>query len=582
MNRTDPSSPWLRLSGLCAWLALALGALTLIGWTTGLEALASMRAKYIPMAPSTALAFTILSAAILAQSGKWRARPALTLGGVALVGLLAVAKLGEFFWNTSFDLERWLIADPALFGSVQKGRMSPITAANFLISAGGVAGLMRAGWRPWAGRAAALVQLTGMVIVLGYLFGTPLLYGATIIPVALPTAAAFLCLGASLMFACGPAYWPLRPWVSDSTQAMLLRWFLPLMVGGALVSGFVLTKLLNQTAINPALVSASTTLALAFAFSALIAQVARIIGGRIDRAESERAAAQAELQALNLELEQRIADRTAELRLKNAQMHEELAMARELQMAMLPKNFPCLPGSATPAESALRFFTFYFPTGDVSGDFFNVFPISDQRVGVVICDVMGHGVRAALITSMVRALMEQHSGATTDPGELLMRINVGLVSILKQTGLVVFVTALVLIADTEAMEFHYANAGHPRPLHLRRQLGETQSLLGPSGPALGLFDGAKYQSSRMAMAPGDLVILYTDGLFEVEGPNGDLYTQRDLQAAVHQRSGAAPAHLFESLLAEIRGFSQRPDFDDDVCIVGVEVAGKHEELDGGR
>jgi sigma-B regulation protein RsbU (phosphoserine phosphatase) len=353
---------------------------------------------------------------------------------------------------------------------------------------------------------------------------------------------------------------------------MLLRWFLPLMVGGTLVSGYVLTKLLDQSEINPALVSASTTLALAFVFSAIISQVARIIGGRIDRAESERAAAQAELQALNAQLEQRIADRTAELRLKNAQMHEELAMARELQMAMLPKNFPCLPGSATPAESALRFFTFYFPTGDVSGDFFNVFPISDHRVGVVICDVMGHGVRAALITSMVRALMEQHSGATSDPGELLMRINLGLVSILKHTGLTVFVTALVLIADTEAMEFSYANAGHPRPLHVRRQLGETQSLHGPHGPALGLFDSAKYQSSRMPMAPGDLVILYTDGLFEVEGPNADLYTQRDLQAAVHKRSGAAPAQLFESLLAEIRAFARRTEFDDDVCIVGVEVA----------
>jgi serine phosphatase RsbU (regulator of sigma subunit) len=572
MRPSDSSSSWPRLSGVCAWSALALGALTLIGWTTGFEALASMRAKYIPMAPSTALAFTILSAAILVQKGAWRGRHAFTLGGAALVGLLAVAKLLEFFLDQSFGLEELLVADPALFGSVQKGRMSPISAANFLVAALGVACLIRSPWNPWAGVAAALVQLSGMVIVLGYVFGTPLLYGATIIPVALPTAAAFLCLGASLMFASGPAHWPLRPWVSDSTQAMLLRWFLPLMVGGTLVSGYVLTKLLDQSEINPALVSASTTLALAFVFSAIISQVARIIGGRIDRAESERAAAQAELQALNAQLEQRIADRTAELRLKNAQMHEELAMARELQMAMLPKNFPCLPGSATPAESALRFFTFYFPTGDVSGEFFKVFPISDHRVGGVICDVMGHGVRAALITSMVRALMEQHSGATSDPGELLMRINLGLVSILKHTGLTVFVTALVLIADTEAMEFSYANAGHPRPLHVRRQLGETQSLHGPHGPALGLFDSAKYQSSRMPMAPGDLVILYTDGLFEVEGPNADLYTQRDLQAAVHKRSGAAPAQLFESLLAEIRAFARRTEFDDDVCIVGVEVA----------
>jgi serine phosphatase RsbU (regulator of sigma subunit) len=122
-----------------------------------------------------------------------------------------------------------------------------------------------------------------------------------------------------------------------------------------------------------------------------------MLGGRIDRAERERAAAQAELEALNADLEHRIAERTSELRHKNDQMQEELTMARELQMAMLPKTFPNLPGSASPAESALRFFSFYFPTGDVSGDFFNVFPISDSQVGIVICDVMGHGVRRRLL-----------------------------------------------------------------------------------------------------------------------------------------------------------------------------------------
>ena len=175
-------------------------------------------------------------------------------------------------------------------------------------------------------------------------------------------------------------------------------------------------------------------------------------------------------------------------------------MARELQMAMLPKSFPSLPPEASAAESALRFFTFYFPTGDVSGDFFNVFPISENKVGVVVCDVMGHGVRAALVTSMVRALLEQNASDNSDPGELLSRINIGLISILKNTGMVVFVTALVLIADLEKQEFSYANAGHPRPLHIRRKLGTTQSFQGASGPALGLFDGAKHKSTSVEMS----------------------------------------------------------------------------------
>jgi serine phosphatase RsbU (regulator of sigma subunit) len=110
---------------------------------------------------------------------------------------------------------------------------------------------------------------------------------------------------------------------------------------------------------------------------------------RIDRAESERNAAQAELEALNRDLERRIAERTQELRNKNEQMQEELTMARELQFALLPQNFPCIPRSVPTAESALQFFSFYYPAGTVSGDFFDVFPVSESAVGIFICDVMG-------------------------------------------------------------------------------------------------------------------------------------------------------------------------------------------------
>jgi serine phosphatase RsbU (regulator of sigma subunit) len=195
---------------------------------------------------------------------------------------------------------------------------------------------------------------------------------------------------------------------------------------------------------------------------------------------------------------------------------------------------------------------------------------------------MGHGVRAALVTSMVRALMEQHSAEVSDPGELLSHVNVGLVSILKNTGMVVFVTSLVLIADMQTRRFCYANAGHPRPFHIRRKQGTTLSLNGPSGPALGVFEAAKYGSQSVEMTPGDLIILFTDGLFEVENPEAELFSQRDLHAAVEKWSGAPPAQLFKELLGEVRSFARREEFDDDVCIVGVEVAIPASESLGGE
>jgi len=90
-------------------------------------------------------------------------------------------------------------------------------------------------------------------------------------------------------------------------------------------------------------------------------------------------------------------------------------MARELQLAMLPHEFPCVPRHKPRGESDLEFFSFFFPSGAVSGDFFDVVPLSEPTVGLFICDVMGHDVRAALVTAMMRALVVDLSTTTTEP-----------------------------------------------------------------------------------------------------------------------------------------------------------------------
>jgi sigma-B regulation protein RsbU (phosphoserine phosphatase) len=117
--------------------------------------------------------------------------------------------------------------------------------------------------------------------------------------------------------------------------------------------------------------------------------------------------------------EQALSERTRQLQQQKQQMEEELKMARELQLAMLPQTFPKLKSGGK--DGALEFFSFYFPCGAVSGDFFDVVELSDSKVGVFICDVMGHDVRAALITAMMRALVEDLSTAATEPGHLLAR-----------------------------------------------------------------------------------------------------------------------------------------------------------------
>jgi len=289
---------------------------------------------------------------------------------------------------------------------------------------------------------------------------------------------------------------------------------------------------------------------------------------------TRRTRAEQAVRALNQELEQRVAERTGELSEKNEAMEAELKIAHELQLAMLPHHFPSIPPGASPRESALHFFSVYTPNGPVSGDFFDVIPLSDTAVGVFICDVMGHDVRAALVTAMIRSLVEDLSPQASDPGQLLTRINRILTRVFRRNESNLFTTAFYLAADVALSEMSYANAGHPSPLHLRRREGEVAPILsnGSLGPALGVFEHAVYRSCRCPMAPGDLVMMFTDGLFEVEGPDDERYSQERLLAAVRKRVEVPLPKLFTELLAETRQFSGQKNFADDVCLVGMEVA----------
>ncbi|HEV3410161.1 MAG TPA: SpoIIE family protein phosphatase, partial [Chthoniobacterales bacterium] len=364
--------------------------------------------------------------------------------------------------------------------------------------------------------------------------------------------------------------------LGDSTRAVLLRAFLPVLVAAALVNGWISATIWQRLQVNPAVTAALGAIGFAALIVWLVSQVSHLVGGRIDRAEAERNRAQAELLALNAELEERVAKRTRELREKNEQMQEELKMARELQLALLPQKFPTVPANAP--ESALRFVSLYFPTGDVSGDFFSVFPVGEKAAGVLICDVMGHGVRSALITSMIRGLVEEHCEMAADPGELLTHVNRSLAGVLKQADTMMFATCFYAVADLECAELRFANAGHPAAIHVRTNGPPTEALRDENGNgvALGILPSATYGTSRRELRKGDLIMLFTDGLFEVEDATGNLFSQELLLETVRRHATAPPQEFFSRVLEEIHQFARRETFDDDVCLVGMQV----QHLDG--
>jgi serine phosphatase RsbU (regulator of sigma subunit) len=228
-------------------------------------------------------------------------------------------------------------------------------------------------------------------------------------------------------------------------------------------------------------------------------------------------------------------------------------------------------------KSAFQFVHRYQPAETVSGDFFSLSALSDDEVGVFICDVTGHGVRAALVTAMIRALVEELKPLAHDPGMFLRKLNSDLCIILKTTGSPMLTTAFYLVANWRTGRMRFANAGHPKPLLVRRSAHCVEPLVNASGksqPALGLFEDPPYQTSEATITPGDLVMLFTDGLYELQGRNEELYSQERLMLEVKNLLKKPAGQLFDELLKTIRAFSVGHKFDDDVCIVGMEFKGK--------
>jgi sigma-B regulation protein RsbU (phosphoserine phosphatase) len=269
----------------------------------------------------------------------------------------------------------------------------------------------------------------------------------------------------------------------------------------------------------------------------------------------------------------RLQKTTAELEAKNAQLEADFRMAREVQLALLPRDYPTLSHFGNSGYSALTFAHCYRPAEAVGGDFFDVFPLSPTRAGIFICDVMGHGLRAALVTAIIRTLLEELRPMMQNPGRFLSALNLQLRAILERVDEPFIATAFYLTVDTATKETQFANAGHPPPLRVRRNERIVEGLLPEvvkPGPGLGLFDEVNYSTSRSIFEQNDCILLFTDGIYEVESPEGEQFGMEAVISSLRTHADLPAEKLFNALLADACDFSQKQDFDDDVCIVAVE------------
>ena len=243
------------------------------------------------------------------------------------------------------------------------------------------------------------------------------------------------------------------------------------------------------------------------------------------------------------------------------EIQKELEVARRIQLSILPAEFP--------ASRSFRVAARYVPMTSVAGDFYDFLVGDDKRAGLLIADVSGHGVPAALIASMVKLAATSQRANAAEPAALLSGMNAALCGNTQSQ----FVTAAYVYLDAEAQELHYSAAGHPPMLVLRD--GKTFEIE-ENGLMLAAFDFATYASATQPLRCGDRLLLYTDGIVEAADRAGEFFGMDALKAVLRDTAKLAPSGAADSIVASVRKWSSAQDDDWTVLICdyvpGVGVA----------
>jgi len=239
--------------------------------------------------------------------------------------------------------------------------------------------------------------------------------------------------------------------------------------------------------------------------------------------------------------------------LRRIRLEEELQVARQVQAGLLPGKLPDIPGYDLACA--------WHPAREVSGDFYDVFPLDEDRWGIVIGDVVDKGTAAALYMSMVHSLILSGALRHRSPASVLLEVNQ---TIFKQSLSSMFVTVFLAVLDLKEHSLVFASAGHDSPI-LRRANGELEELT-RTGAAMGMMNGLLWEQAKITLKEGDAIILYTDGVTEARNPSKEFYDLDRLMAAV----AAAPqkaGELLEQVEADLNSFVGGAHADDDITFL---------------
>jgi serine phosphatase RsbU (regulator of sigma subunit) len=266
-------------------------------------------------------------------------------------------------------------------------------------------------------------------------------------------------------------------------------------------------------------------------------------------------------------------DLKREIAEKTAEIQRDLDMARDFQQAFLPRDYPTMPAGDHEGGLTLSFHHIYNAASTVSGDFFDVLPLGDRRVGVLIADVMGHGTRSALVTAILRTILHSLGSSAGDPARFLSLLNWHFFDTMKKADQLIFVSACYVVIDTATNVISYASAGHPSPLIGNRKSALVEPLF-PSlkdNPALGLFPVANYESFTRPLRAEDTLLLFTDGIVEAMNPKDEDFGRERLEHALADHLNRDASGVAQAVLQRMLEFVDGEPPSDDVCLVAIQA-----------
>jgi serine phosphatase RsbU (regulator of sigma subunit) len=248
--------------------------------------------------------------------------------------------------------------------------------------------------------------------------------------------------------------------------------------------------------------------------------------------------------------------RLMEVEVNRQRMEEELAIGRRIQISLLPRGCPQAPG--------YEFAAGYRAAREVGGDLYDfiVPPGSPAQVHIVIADVTGKGVPAALYMAVARTLLHTFALQGHSPAEALRRVNQ---FIREDEATPLFLSAFYAVLDTDRHRLTYANAGHNPPI-LLRHTGELE-LLESNGILLGAFNGFAFEERSRVIDPGDYVIFFTDGITEARNAGGEFFDDGRLETVVAARLWSSAEELVAAIVAAVDEFSTGAPQADDFTVV---------------